>query len=251
MALRDASERGVTLVLATGRLSSGALPTARDLHVETPLVCADGSVIACAHDGATLEVAGIDPRAASLALGELARQRLARFVFHSDAIRCEDAGRALLPFLRGWTERATVSPKLEGSLDCSQRPAVILLGVGERNRVEIARDHVARAEGASLRVDAFNLGDERAWAVRAQRTGVSKASALARVAAYLDCDLGVAAAVGDWYNDVPMLECVGRSFAMGHAPGVVRRTATDVLRATADSGGGIAEAIARWLPSVR
>ena len=54
---------------------------------------------------------------------------------------------------------------------------------------------------------------------------------------------------GDWFNDVPMFAWAGRSFAMGQSPHGVRSCATDVLEATSATGGGVAEAIDRWLGS--
>ena len=38
-------------------------------------------------------------------------------------------------------------------------------------------------------------------------------------------------AVGDWLNDIPMLETAGRSYAMAHAPDEVKAAATEVLKA--------------------
>jgi hydroxymethylpyrimidine pyrophosphatase-like HAD family hydrolase len=67
----------------------------------------------------------------------------------------------------------------------------------------------------------------------------------------LAAQLGVArqdvCAVGDWYNDIPMFAWAGRSFAMGQSLRDVKKHATDELRATSDEGGGVAEAIERWL----
>jgi len=124
--------------------------------------------------------------------------------------------------------------------------AIIVLGVGPRERVMAARQHVERRHGPALATAAFELGDERIWALRVQRAEVTKGSAIEHVATRLGYDLRDCAAIGDWYNDVPMFERVSRSFAMGHAPEPVRRAATDVLRATAETGGGIAEALRRW-----
>ena len=42
-----------------------------------------------------------------------------------------------------------------------------------------------------------------------------------------------------------MMTCAGRSFAMGQAPAEVKAAATDVLDATIETGGAIAEAIGR------
>jgi hydroxymethylpyrimidine pyrophosphatase-like HAD family hydrolase len=49
------------------------------------------------------------------------------------------------------------------------------------------------------------------------------------------------ATIGDWYNDVSMLEWAGQSFAMGQAPAEVKGAAKHSLRATAETGGAVAE----------
>ena len=74
-------------------------------------------------------------------------------------------------------------------------------------------------------------------------------SALLKLAASLGVGQQNIAAVGDWLNDIPMFEAVGRSFAMGQSPEAVREAATDKLVATCDDGGGVAEAIERWMAS--
>jgi HAD superfamily hydrolase (TIGR01484 family) len=74
--------------------------------------------------------------------------------------------------------------------------------------------------------------------------GVTKASALAEVAA----DLGVAQsdvlAVGDGRNDIEMLRWAGRGVAMGQAPLEVQEAADDVTRTVVDDG--VAVELGRW-----
>jgi hydroxymethylpyrimidine pyrophosphatase-like HAD family hydrolase len=52
-------------------------------------------------------------------------------------------------------------------------------------------------------------------------------------------------AVGDWLNDVPMLQRAGQSFAMAQAPAEVRAAAKFQLEADIWTGGGVAEAAER------
>ena len=42
-----------------------------------------------------------------------------------------------------------------------------------------------------------------------------------------------------------MLRRAGRSFAMGQAPNAVKAAATDILKSSAQTGGGLAEAAMR------
>jgi hypothetical protein len=86
-------------------------------------------------------------------------------------------------------------------------------------------------------------------AVRVRAPGHDKHTGLARVAEQLGVTRERVAAVGDWFNDMGMLEWAGRSFAMHGAPEAVCRAAKSVLKVRAGQGGGVAEAISLWLAS--
>jgi HAD superfamily hydrolase (TIGR01484 family) len=77
--------------------------------------------------------------------------------------------------------------------------------------------------------------------------GVSKASALADIAASLDIDKSEVLAIGDGRNDISMLAWAGRGVAMGQAPASVRDAADDVTESLADDG--VAAELDRWFPA--
>jgi len=79
------------------------------------------------------------------------------------------------------------------------------------------------------------------WVVRLTPGGCSKARGLAEVTEQLSISANEVATIGDWYNDVSMLEWAGHSFAMGQAPEEVKQAAKRSLRATATTGGAVAE----------
>ncbi len=66
--------------------------------------------------------------------------------------------------------------------------------------------------------------------------GVTKGTALLRVAASLDIDPADIIAFGDMPNDIPMFEVVGRSFAMGGAHETVVAAASDRTAHVDDDG---------------
>jgi hydroxymethylpyrimidine pyrophosphatase-like HAD family hydrolase len=74
--------------------------------------------------------------------------------------------------------------------------------------------------------------------------GVSKASALAEVAAKLGVDQAEVLAIGDGRNDIEMLRWAGRGVAMGQAPLEVQEAADDVTRTVVEDG--VAFELARW-----
>jgi hypothetical protein len=67
-------------------------------------------------------------------------------------------------------------------------------------------------------------------------SGVSKASALRRVAEHYQTPLRQVMAIGDAANDIPMLEIAGVSVAMGNAPTEVQRVAHWVAPSNNDHG---------------
>ncbi len=75
--------------------------------------------------------------------------------------------------------------------------------------------------------------------------GVSKASALAIVAAELGVEVGDVLAIGDGRNDLEMLSWAGHGVAMGQAPDEVKAVADSVTGSWDDDGA--ADAIAGWL----
>jgi hydroxymethylpyrimidine pyrophosphatase-like HAD family hydrolase len=98
---------------------------------------------------------------------------------------------------------------------------------------------LTQAYGDAIEVGAFPLADG-VWAVRAQAPACSKGVALASLASRLGVAREDVAAVGDWWNDLPMLAWAGRSFAMAHAPAGVCEAAGDVV-------SSVAAAIGLWL----
>ena len=74
--------------------------------------------------------------------------------------------------------------------------------------------------------------------------GRTKGTALQTIGQHLGIGVHEMVAVGDWFNDAPMFQTVGRSFAMKHAPEEVSALATDQVQCDHQEGG-VAEVIRR------
>jgi HAD superfamily hydrolase (TIGR01484 family) len=243
-AIAAALAGGVAVTLATGRLSSSALPVARELALEAPLVCADGAVLFCPTRGIPLSQTPLGAPGLVRLLGGLRAQALAPFIFTHEAVCGAAADFERFSFVAGWTPMRAAHDDLERAAAAAGLFAPITaIGVGPE-------EDVLRAE-ASLRADPA-IGDELNifpirttphWVLRLTPSGCTKALGLAEVARQLAISADQVVAIGDWYNDIPMLEWAGLSFAMGQAPAEVQRAARQTLRATAETGGAIAEAL--------
>lgn len=245
-AIAGARAAGVVVTLATGRMAGGALGIARALGLTAPLICADGGLLACARSGAALAQRCLDDGALDGILAELRANTLAPFVLGGDEAYGDVTGRAVVGHVASWAPVRVHRLPLEQAPAWRARGALLVLGVGPERAARAAAVCLQAPSDLSLDVAAFPL-DADTWAVRARPPGYSKGQALAALAARLGVPRAGVAAIGDWLNDVSMLAWAGRSFAMGHAPPEVKEAARETLDATAETGGGVAEALARWL----
>ena len=247
-AVRRAIEAGWAVTLATGRLAHGTLPAARALGLSTPLVCADGGAIVDARSGAALALDPLRAMAVAHVLGALDAHQVAGFAFTMDTIHCDPLGHPHSLWLRGWSQEILLHPRLVEAPCCAAEQVLFAVGLGAAGAVELAHERLmAAAEEVPVAIARYALGDESTWALRIAPGGTTKASGLGRLAAELGLEPAQVAVVGDWWNDVPAFEWAGRSFAMGQAPPAVKLAASDVLEATCEEGGAIAEVLGRLI----
>ncbi|MES1207981.1 MAG: HAD family hydrolase [Pseudomonadota bacterium] len=244
-AIRGAAAHGIAVTLATGRLTTGTLPTARLLGLSTPLVCADGGLLINATTGAPIHRRTIPTERASVAVDAMVSHGLIPYVFMADAIHCDADGQKHRAVVDTWTTELVVHPSLPLASAWRQPEGVSMtVGIGARADVERVSAHLRDAHCGALDTVHFGMGGMTMWAVRSLPHGCDKGEMLARLSALVSVPRARVAAIGDWYNDLGMFAYAGRSFAMGQAPDAVRGAATDVVRSTSATGGGVAEAIA-------
>ena len=85
----------------------------------------------------------------------------------------------------------------------------------------------------------------RLWAVDFTRSGVNKGSALRVLCDMTDIAPSHTIAVGDSFNDLPLMQTAGLGIAMGNAPSEVRNAARQVVPSVEEDG--LAQAIERHI----
>jgi Cof subfamily protein (haloacid dehalogenase superfamily) len=237
-AIADARARGVEVLIATGRLIGGTAPVARDLGLTAPMVCADGATLATPQ-GELLDEETIDRHLGASLIAAMEVGGLHPFVFDHHRVHATEAGEPVAFHTRAW------SPDVQYYERLLDMPVItMLLGLGTEEPVAAVRAAIEREHGDAIDVLHFGFRTGT-WAVRIVKRGVSKGSAVMKVAASRGLARGETACVGDWYNDIPMFDAVGRSFVMAGAPTEVQAHASDALAAVTGDGGGIAEAIGK------
>lgn len=248
IALREA---GFVVSILTGRLYAGTRRAAEAIGIQGPVGCADGSHVVDHRTGKTLMHHTLDAVRTGYFRHAFAARELSVFVFADDQIVVDGRGETFLPYMKTWSEDVR---QVDSVLDDEQfvsGGATAVVAIGAEHDILGVVDHMHdacdRSGAARLQIATFSLSRFGAMhALIARAETATKGTALSWLAEHHGLSLEQTVCVGDWWNDVSMLEIAGCSFAMGHAPDEVKARASRVLDETSAEGGGIAT-IAREL----
>lgn len=236
-ALQEATRRGIHVTLATGRMYASALPYAKELGIDAPLVTYNGALVKT--------VTGKE--LFSSCLESTTVQDVARFCL-AQGFYVQIYANDVLYFAEH-NEKAHAYEKMSGVLGKAVGKEGMLAPHKNIYKVLVITDN---AEETALRVaqlserfgDRVDVTRSSATFVEIIAKGTSKAAALTRLASHWGLSMQDALCLGDSYNDVPMLKAAGLGIAMGNALPEIQQAAKHVT-GTADADG-VAEAIWRW-----
>ena len=252
-AIEQLARRGVPTTIITGRLFSGSRHVATEIGALGPIGCADGSHIVHGGSGEELLHAGIAGEHALRLREVIEKAPAVSFLFAQDQIVHDGQGEPYLAYVRTWSRDFVRASQVVAHPHWEHPRGVTgMVALGEREcideiRAELDRDLDGVAQTVTFPV---RRGEhDGTWVVLVRAAGTTKGTALEKLAEHHGITTEEVVVVGDWYNDLPMFERAGRSFAMGQAPEAIKRAASDRLEADVTTGGGILEAAERvgWL----
>ncbi len=226
-AVAAAVDAGVAVTIATGRPPRFSERTADELGIGAEIVCANGAVtFHVAERRLTRSV----PIGADLnGLVERIRVALPGVSFAAEwdlEYAVEEAFAASLP------EQPEHAPTVADVLDLAHHPIYKLLAVHDDLDAPALTEIVLGVAGDIVEPSHSGLGF-----VEIAPQGVTKASGVAHLADRLGIGRAEVLAVGDAYNDLPLLTWAGRSLAMPHASEEVRAAADGTAPAGNDDDG--------------
>lgn len=237
-AVARAKELGVPTTLVTGRMYASILPFTKLLGIDVPVVCYQGAGIYDLETGKVLRHQPV-PQALAARLVEVARSRNIHIQLYGDGkyfVERQTPEGDLYAYVSG------VRPERVPSL--TQRFA-------HEDSTKVVFVTTAAAAGP-LEADLRELCGDAAYVTRSNpefvevmAPGVDKGDALAFVARHLNIPLEQTLAVGDSWNDIPLLRAAAYGVAMGNAPAAAREAADAVVADVA--GDGVVEAYARFV----
>lgn len=237
-AIRLARAAGTRATIVTGRMFQAARPFAEELAIDGPIVCYQGAAIFDVRSGKILRQTPVHQSVTREVLDWAHRHGVHAQCYADDELYVEQINR----FSKRYTDIAQVEPLLVPSLReaFAERPSIKVVLVDEPERCE---HHI---------VALHELLGERAYITRSHvdfvevvDPAVNKGEAFRFVADHHGVPLDETLAVGDSWNDVPLLETAAVGVAMGSAPPELRSHADAVVADVANDG--VAEAIERYV----
>jgi 5-amino-6-(5-phospho-D-ribitylamino)uracil phosphatase len=242
-AVEAARERGIKLVLATGRRYPSARKVAEDLGGDVPLVLHNGALVV---EGGVIVRCVLLPR--DLAVRAL---RCGRSLSRHGVLHCGGAGEgrllveeeALASRLVGYyLERSRRDVQVVADLEQAalREDVVQVMFGGARAEMDEFHPTLARALGAGARIERTVYLDSGVAILDVLAASVGKAEALAFVRARWGISAAETLAIGDNWNDHEMLEQAGLGLVMGNADPELRRIGLPVLPTNDEDGVAVA-----------
>lgn len=230
-------ERGIAGCIVTGRMYKAALPFARALRFTAPVICYQGAAVIDCETDEVLQDLPL-PNRESLEIEAYARENgLHVQLYANDRYYCE----SLNPYVELYAKISGVEPVLVPSLRRRFETwgATKACVIAEPDVIAAHLPHVCAMLG------------ERAYVTRSipyflevMHPRVNKGRSLQIVADHLNVPMQSVMAIGDSWNDAPLLEAAGLGVAMGSAPDELRVVADAVVGDVENDGA--AEALERF-----
>ena len=241
-ALDAAIEKGVTLVLASGRPTAGITPLAKDLGLDKKGGCIlsynGGKIVDCA-TGETLVETTLDPAVVPELCAFAAAQDVAILTYNNEGIVCERDKDE-------WANKECFTTKLpmihvDDLASYVDYPICKMLITLDPAR----RDEVCAA-GKQQFAGRIDLYPSSPFFIEAVPLGVAKDGSLAALMEHMGLTRDNLMACGDGLNDRSMIEYAGVGVAMQNAEEPVK-AAADYVTAADNNHDGVAEAVEKFI----
>lgn len=229
---------GVQGCVVTGRMYRAALPFVRQLQFSAPVVCYQGAAVIDPQTDDVLQDVPL-PNAQALRLEQYARANgLHIQLYANDRYYCEQANRYSDLYAKISGVEPIVVPSLASRFETWDATKACIIA-----EPEIVNEHLPRVQ--SLCADQAYVTRSIPWFIEVMNSNVNKGRSLEIVARSLDIPMEAVLAIGDSWNDAPLLQAAGFGVAMGSAPPELREVADAVVADVENDG--VAEAVERFV----
>jgi Cof subfamily protein (haloacid dehalogenase superfamily) len=229
---------GVAGCLVTGRMYRATLPFARELGFDTPLICYQGAAIIDPASDEVLEHSALSNEVVRELIDAAEQDDMHLQLYRNDEYYCEARNRFSDLYASLSMTQPVVVPSLREAFAYSPSTKGVVVAdapVAEKYADKLRKRLAGRAYVTRSLPEFVEVLDPK----------VDKGAALRFVAARLGIALEQTAAIGDSWNDAPLLQAAGLGIAMGSAPPELRALADAVVGDVEHDG--VAEALQRYV----
>lgn len=237
-AVQKMVDAGITVTIATGRMYRAALPIAKELGVNVPIITYNGALIKSTN-GEILHSEYL-PK-------DLIVEIVNFFEKNNWYLQSYSNDELFYAFKNNYSELYETTQKVTGTevgfqgLRERTENVCKLLGINANLAETLERVEKVKAEfGEKIAVT-----KSHPQFIEMMMPGVSKAAAVKILAKKLGVDKSEVMAIGDSDNDLPMLQAAGQSVAMGNAEDKIKSACTFVTSNCEDDG--FADAVEKFV----
>jgi len=251
--VRDAviavQQRGLRVILCTGRRFRTARPLAQALQLDGPLVVHNGALVKDVASGQTLQrqsmSAAMYLQAQSL-LRQLSTPMAYIDAFHENVDIITEPMERAHPFQQEYLQDNLAHCRIVDAIDTPPAHGVVLMSImADGQSLHALRPAVEQTLGSQGRVHLLLNKNYQGYILEVLQAGVSKWQGLQYVAAQEGIAPEEIVAIGDDHNDVDMIRHAGLGIAMGNAVAEVQAAADVVTGSNAEDG--LVQALARFV----
>jgi Cof subfamily protein (haloacid dehalogenase superfamily) len=237
-AIRAMRQRGVQGCIVTGRMYRAALPFVRQLEFTAPVVCYQGAAVIDPQTDDVLQDVPL-PNSEALKVQAYGREQgLHVQLYANDRYYCEQRNQYAALYAKISGVEPIIVPSLRRQFETWDATKAVIIA-----EPEVVSNQIPRVQ--ALCGDAAYVTRSIAYFLEIMNSKVNKGRSLEIVARYLGIPLSDVMAIGDSWNDAPLLEACGFGVAMGSAPAELREVADAVVSDVANDG--VAEALERFV----
>jgi Cof subfamily protein (haloacid dehalogenase superfamily) len=231
-------ESGIAGCLVTGRMYRATIPFARELGLEAPLICYQGAAVIDPDTDEVIAHTALANEVVREVVELTERDRMHLQLYRNDEYYCESRNRFSDMYASLSATQPVIVPSLREAFAYSPATKAVIIA-----DAPVAAEYAEKLRAAL---------DGRATVTRSLPEfvevldpSVNKGSALRFVAGRLGIGIDETFAIGDSWNDAPLLEAAGFAIAMGSAPPELLAVADAVVGDLAHDG--VAEAIEKYV----
>lgn len=241
-AIKLANDKGIMVVITTGRLYNNALQILSQLNIETPVIAENGAIIKDEATNNEIYRKGISTYTCKQLLNLMNRYKITAHFYTDKKVIANNILGLILAHIYAFRNQH-YKYKIDVDSSFNKYMAEKKIAENEGNILKCvaystSEQNLIRFKNEVSKIEALNIFDsgDKSFEINAQ--GVSKGQAVKILSECVGIDREDIICIGDSYNDISMIEYAGLGVAMGNAIDILKKQADYVTDNNTNDGVG-------------